>query len=110
MHTSRQAYGLCVAFVLCIGLSISFAHALHDAARLGDLDGVKRHIAQGADVNEQDRNGSTPLFIAAIYGHAAVVELLLAHGADVHVKARGGATPLYVAAGSELRGDGPPNH
>jgi len=51
-------------------------------------------IADGADVNAKDRNGSTTLHAAALTGHKEIVELLIANGADVNAKNNGGKTPL----------------
>ena len=55
-------------------------------------------IANGADVNEKNDDGVTPLHYAALKGHKEIVELLIAKGADVNAKDDEGATPLHSAA------------
>ncbi len=74
--------------------------AIYEAAREGNIEAVKQHIAAGTDVNAKDNDGWTPLFIAAGKGHKEIVELLLANGAEVNAKGDGGVTPLLVAAAS----------
>ena len=51
----------------------------------------------GADVNKAMNDGKTPLFIAAEFGHEAVVRAPIEAGADVNPEI--GLTPLSVAAG-----------
>ncbi len=76
--------------------------ALHQAARIGDLLSVKKLIAMGADVNEKDLFKSTPLHMAAMYGHKAVAEYLIQHGANIDAKTykmdNVALTPLDLAA------------
>jgi len=59
---------------------------LLSAAGRGDLASVKQAIAQGADVNAKDVNGTTALMMAAKNGHGVVVKELLAKGADFSAK------------------------
>ncbi|APR97800.1 ankyrin repeat domain-containing protein [Wolbachia endosymbiont of Folsomia candida] len=54
------------------------------AAESGDLEDVRRFIRNGADINEQDDMGNTPLYIAASAGHLTIVNALIAAGADVN--------------------------
>jgi ankyrin repeat protein len=49
---------------------------LHSAVVSGDLDEVKRLLAAGADPNVANRDGRTPVQMAAILGHAHIEELL----------------------------------
>ena len=47
----------------------------------GEIDNVKSLIQQGANVNEKDKHGNSPLDIAKYRGHANVVEVLKQAGA-----------------------------
>jgi len=70
---------------------------LHDAARDGDIDQVQLLISQGADVNEKNRMGWTPLHTAIRNRQQALIEPLIAKGADVNAKDNSGQTPLHAA-------------
>jgi len=50
-----------------------------------------------SDVNIRDRQGRTPLHVAAMRGHAKIVEVLLAKGADPTLEDNDGWTPLHWA-------------
>ncbi|HAZ43739.1 MAG TPA: hypothetical protein DDW76_10425 [Cyanobacteria bacterium UBA11369] len=47
----------------------------------GSIEDVKKLINQGANVNERDNNGNSPLDIAKYKGHTEIVELLKQAGA-----------------------------
>lgn len=76
--------------------------ALHHAARLGDLATAQQLIMTGYNVNEPDLFGSTPLHMAAMYGHKSMVECLLSYGANLNAKTyqlnQFAYTPLDLAA------------
>jgi hypothetical protein len=55
-------------------------------------------LSHGAEVNQANNNGATPLFIASQNGHASVCDLLLGHGAEVNQANNDGATPLWIAS------------
>ncbi|KAA8895529.1 ankyrin repeat-containing domain protein, partial [Sphaerosporella brunnea] len=57
-------------------------------------------IEHGADVDARDRDGNTPLFLAARYGHVDAARVLLEHGAARHERTRcqSARTALHVAA------------
>jgi ankyrin repeat protein len=57
---------------------------LHAAAATGDLDGLKRLIARGADLNDVDSHGRTPLMVAGYKRDVKAAELLIASGASVN--------------------------
>jgi ankyrin repeat protein len=71
---------------------------LHQAAAAGDIEQVRKLLAQGADVNEKDKDGSTPLHEATGNGWIDVVQLLLEKGANVEAADASGRTPLHRAS------------
>jgi ankyrin repeat protein len=89
-----------IAAVLLVGCGPSEEdRALIVAAFSGNIEAVKQHIANGADVNAKDKDGDTPLNSAAFSGHKEIAELLIAKGADVNAKGGvSGGTPLHSAA------------
>ena len=75
--------------------------SIHEAARDGNIEAVKQHLAAGTDVNARDF-GVTPLHASAGLGHKEIVELLIAEGADVNAGVNSdnehkGKTPLNAA-------------
>ena len=76
--------------------------SIYIAASVGHVEAIKKHIANGVDVNAKDEagwtHGWTPLYNAAAYGHKEIAELLIAEGADVNAKDEYGETPLHSAA------------
>ncbi len=71
---------------------------LKTASESGDLDAVRRHLANGADVNATTAAGHFALGGAIINDHIEVVRELIAHGADVNLESEYRWTPLYLAA------------
>jgi ankyrin repeat protein len=60
-------------------------------------EAVKQHLAAGTDVNAKNKNGSTPLHLAAAGDRKEIVELFIAKSSDVNAKNKGGRTPLDSA-------------
>ena len=88
-----------IAAVVLVGCGASEAEfALLKAIQEGNIKAVKQHLATGADVNAKNRDGVTPLHVAAAKGHKEVAELLIAEGANVNAKDMAGWTPLFGAA------------
>jgi hypothetical protein len=73
------------------------AKTLHDAARDGDIDQVQLLLSKGANVNEKNRMGWTPLHTAIRNRRLALIEPLLAKGADINATDNRGQTPLMAA-------------
>jgi CubicO group peptidase (beta-lactamase class C family) len=72
--------------------------SLHFAALQGNTDVVRRHIEAGADLNEKDAYGSTPLVVAVTFGRTEVAGALLEAGADPEIVNNDGSAPLQIAA------------
>jgi len=68
--------------------------SIHKAAMSGNIEAVKQHLNDGAEVNAKNSDGRTPLHLAAEGGHGEIVELLILKGANVNAKNDGGETPL----------------
>ena len=74
--------------------------SLHLAARYGYKQLALSLIRKGARVNDQGRNGATPVHEAACHNQPGLI-LLLTHpniGGDINSKTRNGSTPLHSAA------------
>jgi ankyrin repeat protein len=77
-----------------------FQHLQKDiniAASKGDVLTVQRLLKYGADANDKDIDGRTPLHYAVSNGHIDIVNTLLKNGADVTQVTNKGNTPLHTA-------------
>ena len=102
-----QRIGTCVwqRFVL-LGLSLSLIGAnsaavdpgILEAARAADWEAVHALVEQGADVNEAEGDGMTPLHWASYWGDLETVDLLIGAGADANAAGDLGVTPLWTTA------------
>ena len=81
-----------IAVVLLVGCGPSVD--IWEAARTGNTEAVKQHLAAGTDVNVKTGFRWTPLHYAAREGHKEITDLLLANGANVNAKNDEGGTPL----------------
>lgn len=80
---------------------------IHEAARTGNIEGIKKELAAGVSPNlpveggQGWMSGSTPLIWAANLSNAATVKFLLENGADPRQTASDGATALMLCFGGE---------
>ena len=71
--------------------------ALSAACKAGDEDAAMKAIEGGADVNERDALGRTPLHWCADGGHSKIAMHLALLKADVNARDRYGQTPLHFS-------------
>lgn len=92
----RFLVGLCLVFVPFS----AFAGDFHTMVKNGELEQIRRRIAHDKVlVNMADELGRSPLHLAVINGHLAIVNVLIKAGADVNAVDRLKAmTPLHYAA------------
>ena len=62
------------------------------------MEGVRRLVNVGVDLNEQDHDGNTPLTWAASNSYIQIIKLLVDAGADLNIRNNKGQTPLIIAA------------
>ncbi|KAJ6151927.1 hypothetical protein N7497_006246 [Penicillium chrysogenum] len=75
-----------------------YGTALQAAARSGNANIVAMLIKAGADVNDIDSLGQTPLHRAAYYKHLDVITCLIENGADIEAIDSEGYSPVLFAA------------
>jgi len=90
-----------VEFLLKNGVELD----IYLAAALGDLENLKRLLADEDDINSLNIKRNEPFFGGASLLHLAicrdsmpVAEFLLEKGADIHIRNKSGDTPLHHAA------------
>jgi hypothetical protein len=74
---------------------------LIEAVKNGNYTDVEMLIKKGADVNQQDEQGWTPLNFAAGKGDISLVQLLVNNGADIFKIGRDRRTPYMIALAAE---------
>jgi len=73
------------------------SRTLHDAAVAGDANEINALLSKGANIEQKNRMGWTPLLTALNNNQFAVAELLLAKGADAKAADNRGETALGLA-------------
>lgn len=76
---------------------------LLEAASVGDSEGVKDALYNGADVDARDRLGNTALLLASDGGYQECVRILIAYKASVNAVNKFGYTPLMSAVTNSHR-------
>lgn len=72
--------------------------SLHTAARAGDIEQLKAHIANRANLDQQDQLGFTPIYCAVSAARPEAAQLLLEAGANPNGAGPSGLTALIIAA------------
>ena len=102
MTHARRILGHLATAVLCTTAALwaaPQAPTVAEAARRGDMAGLRALLATGADANAAPGDGMTALHWAAERGDDAMVTVLVAAGASAGARTRiGDYTPLHLAA------------
>jgi ankyrin repeat protein len=89
-----------ILILFCLNTAI-LSDPIHDAAKEGNLETIKKLVKDGADVKAKDYKGITPLYYAANYNSEHekidIVKFLINNGANVNAKNNEGMTPLHIA-------------
>jgi ankyrin repeat protein len=85
------------AFAIYLAASGGVPSPVADAARKGDLPGLRSLLGAQADVNAPQADGATAIQWAAYRNDLVMADLLIGAGANVKTPNREGATPLYLA-------------
>ena len=80
------------------------AREFTEAAEQRAIEAARVLLELGADINEANATGWTPLHAAAYAGANSLVEFLVESGATVNVQNGCGQTPLSLAEGKSARG------
>lgn len=73
-------------------------NSLFSAVLSGDIDLLKKLIADGADIHHKAEFELTALMLASSLGHTELTEALLKHGANVSDRSESGMTALMFAS------------
>ena len=69
-----------------------------DATWIGDLDGVKAAVENGADIEEREGfSEGTALHYACFYGYLSITDYLIQRGAEVNSRDLYGYLPIHYA-------------
>lgn len=85
------------------GSSNSISEVLHFTVRMGNPQLLIGLINEGANVNEQNSFGISPLHIAALVGDMEIISILLNNGANPLIKDKAGRTPHDLTMNARVR-------
>src|SRR5271157_1112001 len=95
----RRMGGIALAFLFALSSACAQTTSLFELVKTGTPQTIQTAIDQGGDVNAQNKDGWTPLMIAAANNqNPEAAATLLKSGADVKARANNGWTPLMFAA------------
>ncbi|KAM6973384.1 ankyrin repeat domain-containing protein 27 [Aplochiton taeniatus] len=78
---------------------VELCHPLCQCPRCGPSQKKLASLqASGLGVNSSSADGFTPLHVAALHGHLALVSLFVRHGANLNPRNSQSATPLHLAS------------
>ena len=79
-----------LVYIVIFASIVRFAKAskIHEAARKGDLATVKKLVEHGVSINVTDKDGQTPLQIAAAKGYMEIVRFLTEYETNLNTKSK----------------------
>lgn len=94
-----KAFRYFTCFVLLLSMFLTGCKDnIHRASIKGDVKVVRILISEGQDINQRNRKGKTPIFLAIKNNKVEVVKVLIDNGADLTLQDEYIATPLHYAA------------
>ncbi|KAK1242982.1 hypothetical protein MKX08_005794 [Trichoderma sp. CBMAI-0020] len=91
------------ATTVCHDIGNNGSTPLHLAARAdGPAEMIEGLLWAGAQIDQADEDGYTPLHMAAAGNHVANIEMLIESGANVNALCNDGKTPEMLADGNRL--------
>jgi ankyrin repeat protein len=80
--------------------TMSNQQKLRVAIEKGSTDVVENLLRENSiNINQQDKFGLTPLFLAVQNEHVSITKLLIQHSANVNIQDKDGVTVLWLASG-----------
>jgi ankyrin repeat protein len=76
--------------------------SLHKSALRGDLSGLKQQLEKGAEIDQKDGMGRTPIYYALAGGQSETAKFLLDRGASMNLKTETQRTLLHQASRAGL--------
>jgi hypothetical protein len=77
---------------------------IHKSVRSGNVSDVEMSISGGEDVNKKDKEGNTPLILAARNGDLGIVQTLVKKGADLKAVNKDGYNALLALSNYSMPG------
>ncbi len=86
-----------LSIIFTFQLSVA-AQSIAQAVQSGDVNQITQLIGSGANVNQADSNGTTPLMLSCSLGDTVIAQLLITNGANTNLTDSTGKTALIVSA------------
>lgn len=75
----------------------SSAAGFFEAARKGDVAALRKHLANGQDIDAKQNGNVHAIGLASLFGHVEAINLLISNGANVDQQTKDGGTALHGA-------------
>lgn len=96
----------CLVTLVVVLINANCTNTLNRAIYREKPEAVQKFLAEGANVNEANDDGGTPLIYAAQYGDLALIKTLVARGATVNwTDKKGNSALCYLASDKTFKND-----